>query len=208
MNLTTWKKRYNVPTNTFLARKCMSYLEAKDWYLNSYYSLCDLVVKISTNTTPNIKLLIDILAATSPRQSVKRNLKCAIDIYIAYQSLDDWKAISCGIATKYIHKNLERLFAGQKLNGKKVRPFAEALSGNTKAVVIDSWMLKAFNINRSAPTPNDREHITTVVNKISDKTGLEPSQVQACLWSYAKTELNDTPFKEASDYSDYIKELI
>lgn len=208
MKLTDWRKKYNVPTNKYLAQKTLEYSSAKDWYKNSFYSIQELLFKIDNKHIYSTKLFINILAATSPRNSVKQNLKYSIDIYLAIINNQPVDSISCGLATKQIHKNINRVLNGEPLSGKKVRPFAAALLGDPNAVVVDTWMIKCFNINRQAPTPNDLKHITTIINKISTQTGLEPAEVQACLWSYAKTELNDTVFKEANDYSFYIKELI
>jgi len=211
MNLTTWRKKYNIPTNKLLAKKCLEYRDARDWYANSRAAIDKLLTeRYQYPVYMQRKLFIDILAATSPRQSVKRNLKCTLDIYIELIMGDgNYKKISCGIATKQIHKNIERaIISTKELHGQKVRAFAEALNGNKEAVVIDSWVLKAFGIPRQTPTPNDVVHITTIIKKLSDKVGLAPCEVQACLWSYAKTELNDTPFKEDNDFSHYIKELI
>ena len=84
--------------------------------------------------------------------------------------------------------------------------FIKALSGDLNQVVIDSWMLKAFNIKRQSPLPNDTKHIKTIIKKIAIETNLKPSEAQACLWCYAKTELNDSPFKEDNDFGYYMQQ--
>jgi hypothetical protein len=195
--LTKWRKRYNVPSNKYLKDRTIYYIEQKDWYRQSYKA-------IKNKYGQNTDLFIKLLAATSPRNTVKRNL------FLANKTLTyilDNKPIdfSYGIANKAILNNVNRIIANKPINGPKVRAFSLALSGDADQVVIDSWMLKAFNIKRQAPTPNDRVHIKTIINKLSDQTNLKPCEIQACLWSYAKNELNNSPFKEDNDFSYYMK---
>jgi len=59
-------------------------------------------------------------------------------------------------------------------------------------------------IGAQSPRPNDLIHIETIINKIATQTNLKPSEVQTCLWCYAKAELNDSPFKEDNDFSYYM----
>jgi hypothetical protein len=66
--------------------------------------------------------------------------------------------------------------------------------------------MRVFNLKRRAPTKCDIRQIKTIINKIATELNLYPAEVQACLWSYAKTELNKTNFKEDKDFSFYLKE--
>lgn len=196
--MTTWRNRYNVPTNKYLKDRTKYYIGQKDWYRQSYQA-------IKNKYGPYTDLFIKLLAATSPRNTVKRNLFLAnktLKYIIDNKTID----FSYGIANKAILNNVNRIIADKPINGPKVRAFSKALSGELDQVVIDSWMLKAFNIKRASPTPNDRVHIKTIINKLSDQMDLEPSEIQACLWSYAKNELNDSPFKEDNDFSYYMKQ--
>ena len=207
MKLTDFRKKHNVKPNYFLRYKINQYIAFKDWYTDSKAAILEHMDE------PAAQVFIDLLAATSPRNSVKQNLVYAFQAFEAYMndssayingSLTDH--LTFGLANKGIQKNVKRVFEYKPIKGAKVYPFAEALKGDLDQVVIDSWMLKVFNVKRSAPTPADRECITKLINKLADQTNLKPAEVQACLWAYAKTELNDTPFKEANDFSYYLKQ--
>lgn len=200
MDLTTWRKKYNIPTNKKLKDKALSYQQSKSWYDNSYQRL-----KICYGQ--NTELFINLLAVTSPRNSVKRNLALAdkaLTYYLQGKTID----FSFGLASKQIENNVNKVLQNKSFGGQKVNAFAKALLGDKKQIVIDSWMMKAFNLKRIAPNTNDIKHIKTIINKIAAETNLEPAEVQACLWSYAKNELNDSPFKEDNDFSYYLTEWL
>jgi len=198
MLLSEWRNKYNVPTNKKLIEKTLEYRQNKNWYNNSLKAIEG---KYGIHTNRFIKLL----GVTSPRNTVKRNLFLA-DKTLKYAIMDKQIDFSYGIANKQIKNNVDKVLNNKPFGGVKVNAFVKALQGDLNQVVIDSWMLKAFNINTQTPRPNDLIHIKTIINKIAVQTNLKPSEVQACLWCYAKTELNDSPFKENNDFSYYMQQ--
>jgi hypothetical protein len=198
MLLSEWRQKYNVPTNKKLIEKTLFYKDNKDWYSNS---LAAIKHKYGIHTNRFIKLL----GVTSPRNTVKRNLFLA-DKTLKYAILNKDIDFSYGIANKQVLNNVTKVLNNKPFGGVKVNAFVEALTGDLNQVVIDSWMLKAFNIHAQSPRPNDLIHIKTIINKIATETNLKPSEVQACLWCYVKAELNDSPFKEDNDFSFYMQQ--
>jgi len=197
MNLTTYRKKNRTPSNKHLLSKTIQYIEAKDWYTKGLDA-------IKSKYGIHTEVFIDLLAVTSPRTSVKINLRNA-ETTLKYFILDKKIDFSYGLANKAIKNNVDKIRVKKKYGGQKVNKFAKALKGDLSQVVIDSWMLKVFNVNRQYPLPNDIKHIETIIKNIADKANLKPAEVQACLWSYAKTELNNSTFKEDNDFSFYIK---
>lgn len=191
-----WDKEYNTPSDYILKTKTIQYIDNKDWYKNSSDYIKGLFGE-------NSELFISLLSATSPRNSVKSNVKYALH---AYYSILNHRPIrkKYGIANKNIQENIKRIVNGEPIHGVKINAFSDALNGNLNSIVIDSWMLKAFNIKRQAPTPRDIRNISHRIRRISGQMGLKPSEVQACLWSWVKTEHNDTKFKESYDFSKYL----
>lgn len=198
MLLSKWRKKYNVPTNKKLIDKTLFYKDNKEWYGNSLKAIEH---KYGVHTNRFIKLL----GVTSPRNTVKRNLFLA-DKTLKYAILNKNIDFSYGIANKQIKNNVDKVLNNKPFGGIKVNAFVKALIGDLNQVVIDTWILKAFNIDAPSPRPNDIVHIKTIIDKVSKKTNLKPSEVQACLWCYAKTELNDTVFKEDNDFSYYLQQ--
>ena len=199
MLLSEWRKKYSVPTNKKLIEKTLFYKGNKDWYSNSFKAIKN---KQGIHTDKFIKLL----GVTSPRNTVKHNLFLA-NKTLKYSILSKEIDFSYGIANTQIKRNVDKVLSNKPFGGVKVNAFVKALLGDLNQVVIDTWMLKAFNLNVQSPRPNDLVHIKTIINKIALQTNLKPSEVQSCLWCYAKTELNDSPFKENNDFSYYMKEV-
>ena len=198
MTLTKWRKRNNIPSNKHLAAKARQYARAKYWYLDSRQAIENhLGNKIGSD------LAIQFIAATSPRNSVKRDLSLAlreIDHYINHQPVSR----RYGIASPTIYKNVLRVCGLRPLRGAKTLAFALALAGNENAIVLDTWTMKAFN--RPWIQGPELRHIPVIIRKIAKTVNMTPAQVQACLWTYAKTELNNTGHRELDSFSKYFKE--
>lgn len=197
--LKDWRKKYNIPTNKFLKQKVLLYIKSKDWYTNSTRVIRE---KFGNDS----ELFINLLASTSQRNSVSFNVKIAIKTLIYHKNNIpiDFKF---GIASKQIKKNVDKCFKGDKLGGQKINAFANALKGDLNSIVIDTWMMHVFNLYRKVPTGCDLRNMKKIINKLSLELNLKPAEIQACLWSYAKIELNDSIFKEDNDFSFYLNKI-
>jgi len=198
MNYKQWVKKNNAPSLKYLTDKTLKYIDNKEWYFKSNKLIKKYYPK-------NYNLFIDILSITSPRNTVKNNCLYAIktiDKIVNHKPIN----IKYGIANKMIKKNLDLYLTTNKFNGVKVNNFAKSLNLVNGAVCIDAWMLKVFNLKHIRPTKNDIIHINTIINKIALDLGLKTYEVQACLWSYAKNELNNSVHKEFKDFSYYLKQ--
>ncbi len=195
--LTRWARRYKPPSLKFLADRVQEYYRASNWYRQSYHTI--------KTYLEDPELFIKLLAATSQRNSVKANTAAALDAYRCIQTNTPITK-KYGIADKLIKENISRIKQGAPLKGPKIKSFAAALNGDSDKIVIDVWMLRAFNIKRQAPTPLDRYCIQERITQLSNKLNMAPRDVQACLWTWAKTELNNTSFKESYDFSYYLKQ--
>ena len=197
MNLKDWSNKNNIPSTDFLLDKTLKYIDNKDWYLNSNKLIKDFYPK-------DYNLFIDILSITSPLTNVKLNLTNTIKTVdnIKYKRTN---TIIYGLANKSIRTNLDKYNKIKKFSGVKINNFANSLHLKDGSVCIDTWVLKAFNLKRRAPTKYDIKYITRIIKNISDKLDMKTYEVQACLWVYAKTEINGTRFKESHDFSYYLK---
>jgi len=110
-----------------------------------------------------------------------------------------------GLANKQTRTNLDKYMRTKQFSGVKINNFAGSLKLKDGSVCIDTWVLKAFNLKRRSPTKHDIRFITRIVKIIADKLDMKTYEVQACLWVYAKTEINGTKFKESHDFSYYLK---
>lgn len=198
IDLELWNAEHNAPSDYILRTKTLKYLSAKNWYKNSNEYIKDLF-------GDKAELFTNLLAVTSPRNTVKENVLYALH---AFYTVTNKKPLTkkYGIANKNIQVNIQRVLKGDTIRGVKVLPFSKALNGDLDAIVIDVWMCKAFNLKRLAPTPRDRKYISHRINKIAQQLSLKPAEVQSCLWTWTKTEKNNTGFRESYDFSKYLKD--
>lgn len=128
--------------------------------------------------------LIDLLALTSPRVSVRRSIRQAMMLMEGIEPHDltrsTWAAIGWWDGTG-------------EIRGPKTSAFAGALKGNEDAVVLDVWMAKALGVNqrqfeRPAVRYICKERINEVAAQINEipphwNKGWTPAQVQASIWA-------------------------
>jgi hypothetical protein len=69
------------------------------------------------------------------------------------------------------------------LNGQKTNAFARAIAGDSDAVVIDVWMIRAAGLDASKGV-NKTQYNTLVdsVRKVAKEFGLTPRTAQALIW--------------------------
>lgn len=153
--------------------------DLKDWYTNTYPELEKI---FSVNGVPDhnkVALMIDLLAATSPRYTIKMNVERALFLMEAIEN--GW------IATVKINfeahmGNVCRAILGLPLSGPKVRAFQANLWGKSDAVTIDTWMMKALGMTRQAPDAAEYSELSNVVREMASRVGVTPAQFQAAVW--------------------------
>jgi len=92
-------------------------------------------------------------------------------------------------------------FIGQEkpFGGPKVQAFSKALKGDLSQVVVDTWMLRAFDVPNA--TPLRIQTITEFITKKAKRFGMRPAEVQAAIWcgiklSQKRKQLNNIePFE-------------
>jgi hypothetical protein len=178
-----------------LEKAIREFISHKDWYTESRQA-------IESQYGSDSRLVIELIAATSPRNSVKSNLVFALRAYNHIKVGYDISLNKYGIGTPAIIPNLKRIVSGvDGLSGRKVENFRRALLGDLSAVVVDVWMLRVFNIDKKAPCKSDYDYIEATVKKLAKKVGIEPAEAQACLWAYAKRLSRGT----ANNYAQFMQ---
>jgi hypothetical protein len=199
INLTKWRKLHSVPSNKLLRLKVIEYIENKNWYTNTRQA-------IKEHFPSDSHLFSSLLACTSQRNSLKVNVSLALLSYEYIKNGSDPLTIDYGIASPSIKGNIKRVLGGSLPSGNKIKPFTLALLGDLSQIVIDSWMVKLFNLKRNTPNKTDIKHMSTIITMLSEEFNLKPSEIQSILWVYAKRELNETNNKDYEDYSFFLNE--
>ena len=68
------------------------------------------------------------------------------------------------------------------LRGLKTNAFARAIAGDSDAVVIDVWMMRAAGMDRNDPTKTQYAAISNAVRRVANDHGLTPRTAQALIW--------------------------
>ncbi len=101
--------------------------------------------------------------------------------------------------------------SGKKNSARKITAFAEAMEGLPNAVVVDIWLMRAFNTdvlrfykNRmisTSPVPRLYDAIEWYCQKVAGRLSMEPREISAMLWSGIRSEFN----QRQTRYTDYFE---
>lgn len=152
--------------------------KAVDWYPNATKLIKELY-------GDNWRLFVDVLAATSPRQSVKRNWRQSAAIVQAYANRDVkpkcFGDLLGSVMGTHLN-NVVRALQQRPLSGQKVSRFSENLKGNLQVVTIDVWICKAFGIGHKELTTKLYNRLERRIQTDAKKQGIAPANWQAVLW--------------------------
>lgn len=144
-----------------------------DWYKKAQAS----ARKLSYKHNVTLDRASAVLAITSPRVSVKRNLTNAAT-YLRTGKLS-------GVIPATI-KGLETYERTGKVSGPKVSAFYDAIrfGGECEAVVLDVHMAAALGVDQSKLF-NKANHKKAIkrVSQVAEVMNIYPAQAQACIWS-------------------------
>ena len=187
----------------------VNYLKYKTWYT-------DINKKLKALYKSDYKLVAGLLASTSPRYSIKRNLNTTLKIYYDFKEnkilfllnaifnknnfLKEYKILNChyyNIIRSLIHNYKYDLI----LSGQKVHAFYNNLIGNLDHVTIDTWILLFFRHKKAWINKSEYIKYSKYITSLAKKENLYPAELQAMIW--IKTRL-DHGFKPVT-FTDFLK---
>lgn len=129
-------------------------------------------------------LFANLLAATSPRKTVRANWILANRIYREFRAGKPYSRT--GLMPNHI-ANIDRALGGIPLSGNKVRAFADNLCGNFESVTVDVWILRYFGYDEKMNI-SDKMYstISAKIRRIAKKSGITPAACQAVLWTISR----------------------
>lgn len=147
----------------------------KDWYLRA----CEDIQAVSAVTgVPSVRLA-SILAISSPRVHVVRNIRIALNYLV------DPKVRPAACMTAVYDRMVQYDSTGF-IGGPKVLPFRDALLGNPEAIVWDVWMMRALGLNYNSWADLPillKKRAVSVLRSVSNECGLSVSAAQASIWA-------------------------
>jgi len=176
--------------------------------------------RIKARYDEDTDIFIGLLAATSPRHTVAKNLRMAISIFSAWElndkAIDDETLDELGklghIPARYW--NIQRALKRLDLLGPKVNAFQRNLLGDLTDVTIDTWMITFAGTQyiKELSCLGGIEAYKHRVRRAARVLNWEPAEVQAAVWAYCYsvtegTSINAVPefdFKDEFDNADVI----
>jgi hypothetical protein len=177
------KTSHKIAGRSRIKRLAQIGLGYKDWYSRAQRE----IRTVCSLENWSINRFVDVLAITSPRVSVRRNVRTTLN-YLANDSL--FANVMYGTRAALEFWNSENV-----IRGPKTEAFRRALLGDKSAVVLDVHMSYAFqvdqlNFGRKSTFRNCVRRIQNVANDLH----LSPRDCQACVWVGAFRErLNAWP---------------
>lgn len=159
----------------------------KDWY-----ALCAQCF-IELFGVEKLSFVSNLFAATSINSSLKSNIRL---FRKAKHEIENGLPFSNYLPVMLLQ--LERIRSGEPLSGRKIRSFAAAMAGDTNAVVVDIWLLRAFEEDKkwkrslsgreqsSGASAKQYDLIELYVRERAQLMGIEPRQLSAMIWSGAR----------------------
>ena len=176
--------------------------ENRQWYDHAWHEIR--LVAADEQWCPN--RFADILALLSPRVSVVRNIRMALQ-YMGDKTFFVDTVVTVRKAVKTYNKT-------GVIGGYKVPQFARAIKGDKHSVVLDSWMAKAlFATDDSNAIKQFRRKATMQVacdriTQASKMHELAPRDGQACIWHAIIALHKATPAKYSvlSEYRSWVND--
>jgi hypothetical protein len=148
--------------------------EASVWY----HEAQDVAQEVANNLNSSLEVGAGVVSAFSPRERWSSNITKAVSFSLG-------KSVT-GLTNNLRMANAVLDGGIDALNGLKTNAFARAIAGDTEAVVIDVWMMRAAEMLTDSPTQGQYLALTKAVNKVAGEFGLTPRTTQALIWIVAR----------------------
>lgn len=155
---------------------------AGEWY--------DDIIQYIRQSYDDPVLFVALLAATSPRKTVRENWKLANRIYREHKAGKPYTRK--GLLPAHTG-NIDRALAGQELSGPKVRAFQENLSGNPDRVTVDVWIMRYYGMDNESPSAKEYQTIERDIVRQAKRFNTSPAAMQAILWTIARHNAGLSP---------------
>jgi hypothetical protein len=145
--------------------------KASVWYRDAE----EVAEEVARNLDTTLEVGASVVSAFSPRERWSTNVSKAI-------------AYSLGGRPKGLQNNLAMADAAiekgfDALKGLKTNAFARAIAGDTDAVVIDTWMVKAAGMDSNKGVNKSQyKMLSDLVRLMASEHGLTPRTTQALIW--------------------------
>lgn len=189
-------RQYQMPEMASVARLQRLAEAGRDhmnWYADAQADLTEVCVEQGWN----VSRFIDVLALTSVRTSVRRNIRVAMS-YMRDGTLPQDVIRSTRQALAHYEQT-------GVIRGLKTSAFAKCLKGHPFPIVLDTWMAVALEVDQVLFSRRwVRRHAEEQIKFVADLLGVYPAQVQAMIWAGTVREVGrNVPILNVSDELTY-----
>ena len=159
-----------------IARRVKGYADGGRFNRRWYTHARAIVSRVAAATGCSTNRVADVLAITSPRCTVNRNLAVTCQ-YLQTGTVPADVTKSTRAALRYYEST-------GKIRGPKTSRFAAVLKGDESHLVVDTHIARAFGHDeRAARTKRVREQILPIVQRIAKRRGWTIAATQAAIWA-------------------------
>lgn len=140
-----------------------------------YFEAQEVAEDVAENLGVSLEVGASIVAAFSPRERWASNVAKSLAFSMGKPVV--------GLSNNLAMANNSLTMGFDALNGQKTNAFARAIAGDSDAVVIDVWMIRAAYLDASKGV-NKTQYNTLAdsVRKVAKEFGLTPRTAQALIW--------------------------
>ena len=144
--------------------------QASVWYLEAQEVAEDVAEIMGTS----LEVGASIVSAFSPRERWSSNVAKAY-------AFANGKPVS-GLSNNLRMAENAKANGFDALKGQKTNAFARAIAGDTEAVVIDVWMMRAAGMETDSPNKSQYNMLCDSVREVANEFGITPRTAQALIW--------------------------
>jgi hypothetical protein len=145
---------------------------AATWYVEAE--------SIARSIADDVEVGASVIAAFSPRQRWSTNVRMAQ----AFMACEDVRTLGNNLrmAANALNSGFDAL------KGLKTNAFARAIAGDTEAVVIDVWMMRAAGFEHDSPNVTQYRMASDAVRRVAGEWNIDPRTMQALIWILQRGE--------------------
>jgi hypothetical protein len=139
-----------------------------------YFEAQEVAEDVAENMGASLEIGASIVAAFSPRERWSTNVAKALAFSMN-------KPVS-GLSNNLRMAQNAMSYGFDALKGQKTNAFARAIAGDTDAVVIDVWMMRAAGMPTDSPNKSQYREVSQAVRNVAAEFGITPRTAQALIW--------------------------
>ena len=144
--------------------------QASAWYFGAEA----VAREVAANMTLDLERAACIVSAFSPRERWASNVRKALDYSVGITPV--------GLSNNVAMADASLVHGFDALKGLKTNAFARAIAGDTDAVVVDVWMMRAADMNTDSPNKTQYNMVADAIRDAAQLFGLSPRTAQALIW--------------------------